>query len=54
MLDPASFKRRAVDDTRVMREYMVKEAITQYNDYYETDGEEQSFFEYLDNITNRD
>lgn len=33
---------------------MVTEAIKQYKDYYETDEEEQPFFEYLENITNRD
>jgi len=33
---------------------MVREAIQQYKDYYETDAEEQGFFEYLDNFTNRD
>ncbi len=54
MLDPQNFKARAHDDTRVFREYMVKEAIQQYRDYYETDGEEQTFFEYLDNLSNRD
>ena len=33
---------------------MVREAVQQYRDYYETDAEEQVFFEYLDNLTNRD
>jgi hypothetical protein len=33
---------------------MVKEAIQQYKDYYETDKEEQTFFEYMENMTNRD
>ena len=33
---------------------MVDEAVQQYKDYYESDGEEQQFFEYLDNYTNRD
>jgi hypothetical protein len=33
---------------------MVAEAIQQYKDYYESDAEEQPFFEYLENITNRD
>lgn len=54
MLDPASFNRKAVNDSRPMREYIVKEALLQYKDYYETDGEEQTFFEYFDNLTNRD
>jgi hypothetical protein len=44
MLDPASLKNKAEQDTRVFREYMVKESLQQYRDYYETDGEEQSFF----------
>jgi hypothetical protein len=54
MLDPASFKPRAVEDTRVFREYMVKESLNQYRDYYETDGEEQGFFQYMENLSNRD
>lgn len=33
---------------------MVKEAQAQYKDYYESDAEEQVFFEYLDNLSNRD
>lgn len=33
---------------------MVTEAIQQYKDYYESDAEEQQFFEYLDNVPNRD
>ena len=53
-LDPASFKPRAVEDTRVFREYMIKESIAQYRDYYESDGEEQQFFQYMDNLSNRD
>ena len=40
MLDPASFKPRAVEDTRVFREYMVQESLAQYRDYYESDSEE--------------
>ncbi len=54
MLDPAAFKPRAVEDTRVFREYMVKESLAQYRDYYESDGEEQQFFQYMDNLSNRD
>jgi len=41
-------------ETAPLREYMVKEAIEQYRDYYESDGEEQGFFEYLGNVSNRD
>lgn len=33
---------------------MVKEAIQQFKDYYEDEQEEQRFFEYLDNLSNRD
>ena len=54
MLDPSKYKPKAFDDTRIHREYMVKEAIQQYRDYYETDREESSFFEFLDNLPNRD
>jgi hypothetical protein len=54
MLDPASFKTTAVDQTRVFREYMVKESLAQYHDYYESDAEEQQFFQYMDNLSNRD
>lgn len=41
MLDPASFKPKAIEKTKVFREYMVKESLAQYQDYYESDGEEQ-------------
>lgn len=53
-LDPANFKDTAVEETRPVREYMIKESLQQYRDYYETDAEEQSFFEYMDNLSNRD
>lgn len=33
---------------------MVKESLAQYRDYYESDAEEQQFFEYMDNLGNRD
>ena len=33
---------------------MAREGVQQYRDYYESDEEEQSFFEYLDNLSNRD
>lgn len=54
MVDPANFKRKAFDDTRVFREYMVKESLQQYRDYYETDGEEIGFLQYMGDMTNRD
>ena len=37
-----------------MREYTVREALQQYRDYYETDAEEQSFFEFMEGLSNRD
>ena len=33
---------------------MVKESLDQYRDYYESDAEEQQFFQYMDNLSNRD
>lgn len=52
--DSSRFRDVASEETRPMREYMVSEAIQQYRDFYESDDEEQGFFEYLDNYTNRD
>lgn len=40
--------------TDVFRDYMLEEAITQYKDYFESDDEEQPFFEYIDELPNRD
>ena len=51
---PGDYREVALEETRPFREYMVDEAVQQYKDYYESDGEEQQFFEYLDNYTNRD
>lgn len=53
-LDASKFKPTAVDETSPMREYMVKEGLQQYRDYYESDAEEIKAFEYLDSISNRD
>ena len=53
-LEPERFRLVADEETRAFREYMVEEAIQQYRDYFEDDAEEQSFFEYLDNLSNRD
>jgi hypothetical protein len=53
-LDPSKFKPTAVTETSPMREYMVKEGVQQFRDYYESDSEELKSFEYLDNLTNRD
>lgn len=55
MLDNANAKPDgANEETRPFREYMVNEAVQQYKDYYESDAEEAQFFEYLDNLPNRD
>jgi hypothetical protein len=40
VLDAENFKAKALDDTRIFREYIVKESLNQYRDYYETDSEE--------------
>jgi len=44
----------ARDGTSAYREWMLNDAIEQYRDYFEDDEEELKFFEYLDNISNRD
>lgn len=53
-LEPEKFRLVAQEETRPFREYMVTEAQQQYRDYYESDDEEQRFFEHMDNFTNRD
>jgi hypothetical protein len=52
--DPKNFRAVARDETRPFREYMLNESVQQYKDYYESDAEEQTFFEYLDQLPNRD
>lgn len=52
--DPLKYRAVADEETRPFREYMVNESIQQYRDYYESDAEEEGFFEYLDNLANRD
>lgn len=54
MNDSSKFRNVAEEETRPFREYMVSESIQQFKDYYECDDEENGFFEYLDNFTNRD
>jgi len=54
LVDTENYKAAADDGTTEIREYMVKEGVQQFRDYYESDAEEQGFFEYLDNLTNRD
>ena len=53
-LDPSEYKSHVDEQTKANREYMAREGVQQYRDYYESDAEEQSFFEYLDNLPNRD
>lgn len=52
--DESQFRNVFAEETRPIREYMVDESVQQYKDFYEGDKEEESFFEYLDNFTNRD
>jgi hypothetical protein len=55
MLNPSSHVGNTAElETRPFREYMVNEAIEQYKDYYASDAEESQFFEYPDNLPNRD
>jgi hypothetical protein len=54
MLDPSKWSTKAISETRPLREYMVTESLQQYRDYYESDSEEQQFFQYMDNMSNRD
>lgn len=43
-----------LEHTHAIRKYMYDEAVQQYKDYYESDQEEQAFFEYLDELPARD
>jgi hypothetical protein len=54
MVDEENFRETAAEGTRAWREYIAREGVQQYRDYYEDAPEEQSFFEYLDNLSNRD
>jgi hypothetical protein len=54
MVDSENYKHLAEEQTQAWREYMAREGIQQYRDYYEDAPEERAFFEYLDNLTNRD
>ncbi len=53
MLDERKYNPTAVKGTAAIREYMVKEGVQQYRDYYESDSEEQKAFEYIDQLDNR-
>ena len=52
--DPSRVRDLASEETRPFREYMVSESVQQYKDYFEDDTEEAGFFQYLDNLSNRD
>lgn len=39
-LDPSAYKTTALDETNAHREYVVRESVAQYKDYYESDPEE--------------
>jgi len=54
LLDGDKWETTALNSTSTTREYMAREGVQQYRDYYETEAEEQGFFEYLDNLSNRD
>lgn len=54
LLEPEKFGDVARDATAPYREYMINEGIQQYRDYFEDDPEEIRFFEYLENLSNRD
>ena len=52
--DPKNYEDLAYEETKPYREYMLNESVQQYKDYFETDDEEQQFFEYLEDLPNRD
>jgi hypothetical protein len=52
--DPSRARDLAAEETRPFREYMLTESVQQYKDYFEDDAEEAGFFQYLDNLSNRD
>ena len=54
LVDGLEFGERAREGTQAWREYIAREGVQQYRDYYEDAVEEQPFFEYLDNLSNRD
>ena len=54
MVDHENYANTAQEGTVAYREYMAREGVQQYRDYYEDAPEELAFFEYLDNLSNRD
>ena len=53
-MDGLDYSEVARDGTQAWREYVAREGVQQYRDYFEDAAEEQPFFEYLDNLSNRD
>ncbi len=53
-LDWTQYKESAKEGTLAKREYMAREGLQQFRDYYEDCAEEQAAFEYLDNLSTRD
>lgn len=47
-------KHEFLEETEPLRQYMYQEGMQQYKDYFESDEEEHSFFEYLDELPGRD
>ena len=54
VVDSENWRETAEEETLAYREYMAREGVQQYRDYYEDAPEEAPFFEYLDNLSNRD
>jgi hypothetical protein len=44
----------AHDETSAIRDYMFEESVQQYKDYFESDDEDQGFFEYMEELPFRD
>jgi len=53
-LDWTKYAESAKDGTSAKREYMAREGLQQYRDYFEDCEEESAAFEYLDNLSTRD
>lgn len=53
-LDEAEMTPVALKETQAIREYMVREGVQQFQDYFESDSEEQASAEFINNLSNRD
>lgn len=54
LLDGKDIKRLDLEGTKEIRKWMLNESVQQYKDYYESDEEENQFFEYLNEIGDRE